>query len=112
MANFKPARIERQNAESISDILARFVSANSLAPGLLRQAVFSAWDSVSGAAAYSTSKFLKDGVLYVTLSSSVVRSRLFFRCDDIIDGVNACLKADSTLAMLGIDAEIKSIKLK
>ena len=112
MANFKPAKIERQNAEPVSDILAKFVSMNNLSAGLVREAVFSAWDQASGAASQSVSKFLKDDILHVSVSSSVVRSQLSFQLDAILEKMNSCLKEDSTLSMLGIKCGIKSIKLR
>lgn len=112
MANFKPAKIERQNAEPVSDLLAKFVSMNNLSEGLLREAVFAAWDQASGASLHSVSKFLKDDILHVSVSSSVVRSRLFFQLDAILEKMNSCLKEDSTLSMLGIRYEVKAIKLR
>lgn len=112
MANFKPARIERQNAEPLSDLLSRFVEANGLAPGLLRQAVFSAWDQASGAAAHTISKYVRDNVLYVTISSSVVRSGLVRSSDHILKKINMILKSDPTLSSLGICGEIKALKMK
>lgn len=112
MANFKPAKIERQNAEPVSDLLAKFVSMNNLSSGLVREAVFAAWDRVSGAASQSVSKFLKDDVLHVSVSSSVVRSQLAFQLDAILEKLNSSLKEDSTLSMLGIICEVKAIKLR
>ncbi len=55
------------------------------------QLVFSAWDKVSGAGAYTSRKFYRGGKLYVTLSSSVVRSQLSFLKEDIRRSINKSL---------------------
>lgn len=112
MANFKPAKIERQNAEPLSNALALFVARNHLGSGLLRHAVFNAWDKASGAGRLSANKFLKDGVLYVTLTSSVVRSTLNIQLDDILVRLNRILDEDESLRSLGISDRVNAIKLK
>lgn len=112
MANFKPLKIMRRNAEPVSDILSRFVYSNGLADGLVRQAVFDAWDKVSGASRYSSARSFKGGTLYVTLSSSVVRSSLSFRVGELLGLINEELERNETLALLGIRGCVNKIYLR
>lgn len=112
MANFKPAKIERQETRPFSDLLGLFVAVNRLGPGLYRKAVFKAWDEASGAAVYTSGRFLRDGILYITLSSSVVRSQLMFQKDFILLKINELLKESETVGLSGIREEVKEIRLR
>ncbi len=113
MANFKPAKINRQNPEPLADVLPLFVRAHGLGKGLASHLVSDAWDEVSGAAQYSANRFFKDGVLSVTISSSVARSRLLFQLDIIKDKINESLKNSESAKMFGLgEIEVKSIKLR
>lgn len=112
MVNFKPAATHRQNAEPLSDILQLFVKANGLGPGLRRQAVFQAWDQASGQAGYISNKYLKDNVLYVTVSSSVVRSQLMFQKECLLQRINEILSEDELLKSIGETFRIEAIKMR
>lgn len=112
MVNFKPAATHRQNAEPLSDILKLFVKVNGLGPSLRRQAVFRAWDQASGQAGYTSNKYLKDNVLYITISSSVVRSQLLFQKEGLLQRVNEILSADQLLSTMGETFRIEAIKLR
>ena len=95
MANFKPAKMQKVQAEPLSAVLQEFIRQNSLGTGLRRQVVSDAWDRVSGAAMYTSDKYLKNNILYVTVSSSVVRSQLLCQLDYILSAVNQALRSDS-----------------
>ena len=84
----------RKTAVPLSDVLKDFIKVNNLAAGLNTQRIFAAWDRASGAAKYTTRRFFRDGKLYITLSSSVVRSQLFFQRDLLIEKMNAFLSGD------------------
>ena len=113
MANFKPAKISRQDPRPLSDAIPAFVRVNGLGKGLASRLVFDIWDEVSGAAGYSTNKFFRDGVLNVTISSSVVRSQLLFQLDIIKDRINKSLKDNESAKMFGLgDIEVKTIRLR
>ncbi len=71
-----------------------FVRDLKLSNGVNIQCVFTAWDEVSGAAKYTSNKFYKDGVLYVTLTSSVVRNNLYFQQAALIREINHHLALD------------------
>ena len=54
-----------------------------------------AWDAASGAARYTVRRFYRDGKLYITVDSSVVRSQLSFQRDALLKKINALLAEDS-----------------
>lgn len=91
---FRPYRIKRRDAESMEELMKKFIRQRGLTPGINCQTVFRAWDKVSGAAAYTIRRFYRDGVLYCAISSSVIRSQLHFRKDEILLALNAELGAD------------------
>lgn len=110
MGNFKPA-VERKNAEPLGDLLKLFVKQNGLETGLYRTAVFNAWDAVCGQPEYVSNKFLRDGILHITVISSVVRNHLMFQLPFILSQVNSIIAEDELLKSMGPVPELKQIKL-
>lgn len=88
------SRIERKEAQSIKDALQAYFKAYKLTTGLNTQRVFSAWDQASGAANFTVRKFYRDGILYITLNSSVIRSQLNIQKQFLLEKINAILAAD------------------
>ena len=88
-------RLPRKNAIPIGDVLKEFIKANHLTKGLNTQRVFKAWDEASGAARYTLRRFYRDGKLFITVDSSVVRSQLLFQKDALIEKMNSILNNDS-----------------
>lgn len=88
------SRIERKEAQTVGDALKEFLKAYHLTPGLNTQRIFAAWDDASGAASFTIKKFFRDGKLYITLNSSVVRSQLSFQKKELIAKINAILEKD------------------
>ena len=82
--------MKRENYIKIDQLLGRFVKEYGLENGLQRTEVFNAWDEAVGdkLSKYTTNKFFKDNTLYCTISSSVVRDKLFMRRVQIIDRIN------------------------
>ena len=78
----------------MDELVRRYISEMKLVNGLNRQRIFEAWDQVSGAAGYTVGRYLRNGVLYCSISSSVVRSRLFLDRKDILEKINAFLRDD------------------
>ena len=88
------SRVPRKNAQPVGDAIKEFLRQYHLAAGLNNQRVFAAWDNASGAAQYTVKRFFRDGKLYITLSSSVVRSQLSFQKDTLVEKINGMLVAD------------------
>lgn len=91
---FRTYKINRRDAEPMEDLMKLFLKRTGLAFGMNCQLVFNAWDKVSGAGRYTSRKFYKDGVLWCTISSSVVRNQLYFQKDAILLELNKALKEE------------------
>lgn len=87
-------RLARKQAQTMDELITEYIKEMKLMNGLNRQRIFTAWDEVSGAAGYTVGKYLKGGVLYCNIGSSVVRSRLMFQKDIILEKINEFLKED------------------
>ena len=51
-------------------------------------------DAASGAGRYTVRRYFRDGKLYITVDSSVVRSQLSFQRDVLLEKINALLAQD------------------
>jgi len=87
-------RIKRKYPQPMKDVVKDFIRELKLASGLNNQRIFAAWDELSCASRYTSGRYFKDGVLYVYLRSSVVRSSLSFQLDTIMAAINEWLKKD------------------
>ncbi len=102
--------VPRKEAVSMGEIVPLFLRASGLSAGLNTRRVFAAWDEVSGAKEFTLRKFYRDGKLFVSMSSSMVRSHLEFQKDYILRALNAFLENDSlfdkTCGKVGLVKEI------
>lgn len=94
MATKGTVRIARKQAMSMEELIPLYIKSMKLSTGLNTQRIFAAWDEVSGAAFFTLRRFFRDGKLYITLSSSVVRNRLSFQKDALVEGINSILARD------------------
>jgi hypothetical protein len=88
---------KRFNEESpISDVLKQFISQNKLEAGMDVVNVREAWKNLMGKGVnnYTTEIQLKGSVLYVALSSAVLREELGYGKDKIIKMINEELRKD------------------
>ena len=85
--------MKRENTQLIKDILQEFIKEEHLEDGLQRVRIFRTWDLVVGeAGARATiNKFFRDGILYCTINSSIVRTQLYYRKEDIALQMNKML---------------------
>ena len=90
-------RIGRKDAQGMHELIAQYIREMKLATGFNRQRVFEAWDEVSGASRYTIDRFFRDGMLYCTISSSVVRNQLYFQRDVLVQKMNEYLEKDDML---------------
>ena len=58
--------------------------------------IFGAWDLVVGdaGARATTGKFFRDGILYCTINSSIIRTQLYYRKEEIVQQMNKLLSSD------------------
>ena len=87
-------RIARKRALSMDEVIRSYIESMKLTPALNTRRVFAAWDEASGAAPYTLKRFFRDGRLYITLSSSVVRNQLSFQSDVLVEKMNSILSGD------------------
>lgn len=90
-------RIGRKDAQGMEELIGQYIREMKLASGFNRQRVFEAWDAVSGASRYTIGRFFRDGMLYCTISSSVVRNQLYFQRDVLLQQINEYLDKDGML---------------
>jgi len=87
--------VPRKEALGMEQIVPLFARSMGLSAGLNTRRVFSAWDEVSGVKDFTLRKFYRDGKLYVTLSSSMVRTHVELQKDAILLAVNSFLEKDT-----------------
>lgn len=85
--------MEKTGAQPLGDILKSFLAETGLGRELVSVDVCGAWRKTVGKrAADATSRmYFKDGVLYCTVSSSIIRNNLYFGLDGIKAEINASL---------------------
>ena len=83
--------IRRTDAVSMDTLVREYIRDMKIAAGLDSQLAREAWDRASGAGRYTLGCSLRGGRLYVTLSSSVQRSRLSLQKQGIMDEINRIL---------------------
>lgn len=84
------------NESSIGDILKEIIQKNKLQPGIDQISVKEAWVSLmgNGVNSYTKNVMLKGSVLYVELTSSVLREELGHGKSKIIAMINEELRRD------------------
>ncbi len=82
--------MRRNNAEQIGDVLRRFLRQNSLESPLNEQRLLDLWPKVLGPtmARYTRKIYIKNQVLYVHLSSAVLRQELMMGRELLIRKLN------------------------
>lgn len=99
-------RIGRKEAQGMTELIAQYIREMKLASGINCQRVFEAWDKVSGASAYTVGRFFRDGMLYCTISSSVVRNQLYFQKDILVEKMNEYLDKDELLVRDNLEGPV------
>ena len=74
----------------IGDVLKEFIQANKLQPGIDKIDVRDAWKSLMGNGVnnYTSEIMLKNGILYVALTSAVLREELSYGKEKIVKMIN------------------------
>ena len=86
--------IRRKEALTMEEVIGEYIKSAKIASGLNTQRIFAAWDACSGASSFTLKRFYRDGKLYITLSSSVIRNQLYFQRDALVEKMNAFLVKD------------------
>ena len=104
-------RVARKDAVSVGDALKILLKGSKLLPQHNSYRIGEAWNEASGAAKYTMKRFYRDRKLFITLSSSAVRSQLSFQKDALIERMNSLLAEDELYIQDG-DAPVKELILK
>lgn len=88
------ARIKRKNAQSMSEIIHETLRSMKVDYTMNNMLIFKAWDQASGAGDYTVRKFFRDGKLYITVSSSVIRSQLNLQKEAYLEKINKLISED------------------
>ena len=88
------SRIARKDALPLAQVFKEMMKESHLSASHNTQRIFDAWNNASGAAEFTIKRFFRDGKLYITLSSSVIRSQLYMQRDALVGKMNALLAED------------------
>lgn len=87
--------MKQENSKILSQVIAEYIRELGLEEGLQRVRIFQAWDLVVGerVARVTSNKFYRDGILYCTIHSSMIRTQLSYRKEDVMAQLNKMLNA-------------------
>ncbi|HQI42675.1 MAG TPA: DUF721 domain-containing protein [Dysgonamonadaceae bacterium] len=89
--------MRKQESKSLGDILSEYFDGNAaLKTNLAERRAVEAWKTLlgSGVGEYTRNVYLKRNVLYVQLSSSVLRAELQMNKQNLIDKLNEAAEMD------------------
>ncbi|MGM9787600.1 MAG: hypothetical protein ACI3ZF_01695 [Candidatus Cryptobacteroides sp.] len=87
-------KMERKTIVESSDMMLSYIKYLKAAPALNTRRIFETWHKESGVSAYTLKLFFREGTLYVTLSSSVVRNSIKPFLNSIMAKINQSLEED------------------
>ena len=95
MAEFQKIKgTPRKEALGMEQLIPMYIRALKLTAALKTPGFVAAWDAVSGVARQTLRKFYRDGKLYVTISSSMLRSHLEFQKPALVQAMSRFLEKD------------------
>ncbi|MBB4037389.1 putative nucleic acid-binding Zn ribbon protein [Dysgonomonas hofstadii] len=83
--------MRKRNTESIGEVLKQYFEENQFIKKKLAESrAVTGWSKLLGTmiSSYTTNIYLRNGVLYVSLSSSVLRSELLMAKEQLINKIN------------------------
>lgn len=88
--------MRRKNTELLGDVIQQFLRQTKLSKPLYEQRMLNAWPEVLGPniQAYTSNISIKNKVLYVTITSSVLRHDLFLTREQIVESLNRHVGAE------------------
>ena len=97
--------MRRQNTESIGAVIAQFLREQGLEKPMLEHKVVEAWPQLMGSlvAKYTGKIEIKDGVLFVEITSAALRQELFIARHQLVEKLNSEVGAEiiSDIRLLG-----------
>ena len=92
----------------MEELVQMFIKSMKLSASLNTRRIFEAWDAASGASRYTLRRYFRDGKLYITLNSSMVRNQLGFQKAELVDRINEILREDELF--LKDDPQVKFVE--
>ena len=89
------SRLPRKQAITVGDALLEMFRSSRASATHNSHRVFEAWNEASGAGQYTIRRYYRDGVLYITMKSSVLATQLGMQKAFLLEKVNAILRGDS-----------------
>ncbi len=82
--------MRRSNTQSLSDVLKEYIKSNHIERKLKEVDVVQSWENLLGKtiAHYTRNIYIRNQVLYVEISSSVVKNELFMMREEICRKIN------------------------
>lgn len=106
-------RLDRREARGMDETVTALIRTLGLTSRLNTRRIFEAWDSVSGQGDKTLRRYYRDGKLYITLSSSMLRTRLGYEKELLVSRINEALGRDPLYTPLkGLDKPVKEIVFK
>lgn len=105
-------RIARKSAQPLVEVFKQMLAESGAATTHNTNLIFSAWDAVSGARAYTIKRFFRDGKLYITLSSSVICNQLSMQKDVLVAKINSVIAGNELYIGQAAEGPVKQLILK
>ena len=99
--------ISRREPVTLGSVIEKLLSGTPVSKGLIEDDVCHAWDRICGLPQGVVKRNYNDGILYVTFSSSALRSMIYPKRDSIAARINAYLAANPRFAE--IDTPVRRI---
>ena len=82
--------MERSNTKSMAEAIRAFLKESNLEKPLKERQLISSWESLLGKSIAKATReiYIKEGKLYVVLTSSVIRNELYMLQNEIIQKLN------------------------
>ncbi|MFA7116437.1 MAG: DUF721 domain-containing protein [Bacteroidales bacterium] len=82
--------MKKGRAILVSEILRKYLKGSGLDKDMKRIEILMAWDEISGVEIKDrTQRYFKDGVLYVTVNSSMLRTNLYYQKEGLLRELNS-----------------------
>ena len=104
--------LRRRDAVSMDELVEEFIRDMKLVSGVNRLRVTAAWNAVSSAEKYTVDVYVRNGIMYCTMGSSMVRNQLYFQKDVLLNQINEYLENDQMYVKEGGYPYIKELILK
>ncbi len=105
-------KLRRQSPTALSELIRLYLKNSPLKDRFNSHLVFSAWDSASGAGPYTVKKFFRAGSLYVTVTSSVIRSQLLFQKSALLERMNSLISSNEFFCGQKGEKYVKNLIIK